>query len=285
MSTNGSRFQWVNEATAKSSPNAQWTTSDGDGYYQFTNGSGYRIAFNSSNQFYPNNGDYNQEHLFMEANGNQVRLGFWGSWKCYMTNNINSSGRITNTTSTRTAANFTPYEMTVTYTSVEVEGEQAYKITNIPLQQETSVTVHKEWYNHLGDDPSLYEQAQVTVKLLANGKDTGRRVTLNLKNGWTDIFRGLPYQDDNGNVIVYTVEESWNSLDWLPEYGPVVTSGGSTPTYSTTVTNVYRWGHGVELPSTGTHARMLYMLCGVSIMLLTLVYGTVSRRKRERRMK
>ena len=86
-------------------------------------------------------------------------------------------------------------------------------------------------------------------------------------------------------MIVYTIEESWNSLDWLPEYGPVVTSGGSTPTYSTTVTNVYRWGHGVELPSTGTHARMLYMLCGGGLMLLTLVYGTVSRRKRERRMK
>ena len=285
LSTNGSRFQWVNEATAKSSPEAQWTTSDGDGYYQFTNGTGYRIAFNSSNQFYANNGDYNKEHLFVETNGNQVRMGYYGDRKYYMTNTVNSSGYITSTNYTWNATSFTLYEKTVTYTSVEVEGEQAYKITNIPLDRETSMTVYKEWYNHLGDDPTLYEQAQVTVKLLANGKDTGRRVTLNLKNGWTDVFRGLPYQDDNGNVIVYTIEESWNSLDWLPEYGPVVTSGGSTPTYSTTVTNVYRWGHGVELPSTGTHARMLYMLCGGGLMLLSLVYGTVSRRKRERRMK
>ena len=202
-----------------------------------------------------------------------------------MTPPINNSGRITNTTTSRNGALFTPYVQTVTNIPIEVEGEQAFKITNTPLQRETSLTVYKEWYNHLGDDPSLYEQAQVTVRLLANGKDTGRRLTLSLKNGWTDAFRGLPYQDDNGNAIQYTIEETWYSQDWLPEYGPIRSSGGSTPTYDTTVTNVYRWGHGVQLPATGTNARMLYMLCGSGIMLLTLVYGTVSRRKRERRMK
>ena len=163
----------------------------------------------------------------------------------------------------------------MTNVPVQVEGEQAYKITNTPLQRETSVTVTKEWYNHLGDDPSLYEKAQ----------DTGRRLTLSLKNGWTDAFRGLPYQDDEGNAITCTIEEVWYSKDWLPEYGPIVRNSGSTPTYSATVTNVYRWGHGVLLPATGTNARMLYMLCGSGLMLLTLVYGSVSRRKRERRMK
>ena len=110
-------------------------------------------------------------------------------------------------------------------------------------------------------------------------------MTLSLKNGWTDAFRGLPYQDSAGNVIVYTIEESWYSKDWLAEYGPITSSGGSVPTDSTTLTNVYRWGHGVELPSTGSPARMLYILCGSSILLFSLVYGFVSRRKRERRMK
>jgi hypothetical protein len=65
----------------------------------------------------------------------------------------------------------------------------------------------------------------------------------------------------------------------------VMVSGGKVPTYSTTVTNVYRWGHGVQLPSTGSPARMLYILCGSGIMLFSLVYGFVSRRKRERRTK
>ena len=86
LSTNGASFQWVSEAAAKADPNAQWTTSDGSGYFQFTNGSGYRIAFDSnSSQFYANNGNYNQEHLFVETSGSQVRLGYWGSRKYYMT--------------------------------------------------------------------------------------------------------------------------------------------------------------------------------------------------------
>ena len=122
------------------------------------------------------------------------------------------------------------------------------------------------------------------MKLLANGRDSGRTVTLNLKNHWTATFQGLPYTDSNGNVITYTVRESWETPDWVPYYGEVTTSGGDPPTYSTTITNQYRWGMGgPELPSTGTSARMMYTLCGCGIMLGSLVYGIVSRRRRERR--
>ena len=46
--------------------------------------------------------------------------------------------------------------------------------------------------------------------------------------------------------------------------------------------NTYYQG-GPELPATGSNARMLYVLCGFSIMLMTLVYGIGSRRKWERR--
>ena len=82
------------------------------------------------------------------------------------------------------------------------------------------------------------------------------------------------------------MEEIWHNDDWLPSYGPVTSSGSSTPTYSTTITNRYRWGMGgPELPSTGTAARLMYLLCGSSIMLASLAYGIGSRRKRERRMK
>ena len=53
-------------------------------------------------------------------------------------------------------------------------------------------------------------------------------------------------------------------------------------TYHVTFTNTYHTG-GPELPSTGSAARLLYVLCGSGIMLGTLVYGIGSRRKRERR--
>ena len=126
---------------------------------------------------------------------------------------------------------------------------------------------------------SVYEQLQVPVRLYANGADTGRTLTLSLKNGWEDVFRGLPYTDDQGNVISYTVKETWETTEWVPTYGTVTESGGN---YVTGITNTYRVG-GPMLPSTGSPARMLYILCGAGILLAALVYGTVARRKRERR--
>jgi hypothetical protein len=159
-----------------------------------------------------------------------------------------------------------------------------FRITNTPLDtsNETYVEVQKHW-NTNGADVE-YEQFQVTVKLLANGADTGRTVTLNLKNNWKSSFRGLPYRDKNGNVISYSVEEIWHHEEWSSTYGNVITGGGDVKTYSVSITNTYR-PSGPELPSTGSPARMLYMLCGASMMLTSLVYGIGSRRKRERRTK
>ena len=288
-------YMWVDAETAKQSDLARWKVTVRNGKYILTNLAGQAITFYYNNgsptDFYAYSGkslpSAATQELSYSVSGNYVRLYYDApnNRDYYIRARMTSAQKFESSTNANDAIQFELLTLTDTSVNKPVDGEQAFKITNTPLQKETSMTVRKEWYNHLGDDPTLYEQAQVTIRLLANGKDTGRRVTLSLKNGWTDVFRGLPYQDDNGQVIQYTIEESWYSEDWLPEYGPIGTSGGSVPTYNTTVTNVYRWGHGVELPATGTNARMLYMLCGGSIMLLTLVYGTVSRRKRERRMK
>ena len=87
-------------------------------------------------------------------------------------------------------------------------------------------------------------------------------------------------------MISYSVEESWDTADWVPTYGEIKASTGTVPTYSTTVTNQYRGGMGgPELPSTGNMARMLYILCGGGLMLTSLVIGILLRRRRERRMK
>ena len=289
-------FMWVkDEATAKSSDLAQWKVTKLGNGYKLTNLAGQAITLYYNNgsptDFYAYSGNnlpsQATQQLSYRVSGKQVRIYYDApnNRDYYIKNQLNNSQKFQVTTSEREGQLFTLLTQRTTTTSGPVQGDIAYKITNTKLDKETSLRVRKEWYNHLGDDKTLYEQAQVTIKLLANGKDSGRTVTLSLKNGWTDVFQGLPYQDSNGNVIEYTIEESWYSKDWLPEYGPIVSSGGTVPTYDTTVTNVYRWGHGVELPSTGSPARMLYILCGSSIMLATLVYGFVSRRKRERRMK
>jgi hypothetical protein len=179
-----------------------------------------------------------------------------------------------------------PEEPEVPETPPDASNEdQAFRITNSPLDEETSVTVHKVWdYGFIAPGKD-HEQLQVTVALLTNGVNSGRTVTLNLRNNWRGTFSGLPYKDSKGNVISYTVEERWNNNDWIPYYGEIEVVNGDPPTYTTTITNVYRRGTGAELPSTGSAARLAYILCGGSIMLTSLVYGIGLRRKRERGQK
>lgn len=281
-------FKWVDEATAKQSNLAQWVVTANGNTRKLTNKAGQTITiYNSGTRnYYASTGGENnnsKQYLSYSVSNNQIRLYYDTTRDYYLTSSMNADNKFTTNTSSNRALLFTPMTLIQSTTTKPAEGEHAYQITNTPLQTETSMTVYKQWRIDSDDDPTLYEQSQVTVKLLANGKDTGRTVTLSLKNGWTDVFRGLPYQDNEGAVIQYTVEESWSNKDWKAEYGPVNTVPGDVPTYNTTVTNVYRWGHGVELPSTGSAARLGYILCGSGILLLTLVYGFVSRRKRERR--
>ena len=165
------------------------------------------------------------------------------------------------------------------------EDGQFYQITNIPAGEAiTSVTVYKQWDLAGHGSPDLYETLTVRMQLLANGEATGATAELNLRNGWKHTFADLPIYDSYGQPITYSVEEEWFADAWKPYYGDLVSSGGSKPTYSVTVTNTYYPG-GPILPSTGTAARLMYILCGSTIMLLSLVLGIVARRKQERRMK
>jgi hypothetical protein len=174
----------------------------------------------------------------------------------------------------------------ITETDIQAIRDWAYEITNTPLKEnnETSLSVSKNWDIPAGYDPKIYQEFTVTVRLFANGVNTGRSITLTLKNNWQGAFQGLPYKDESGNVIKYTVDEVWTKPKWSTSYGEVISSGGSPATYSVVITNTYRPG-GPEMPSTGTAARLIYVISGASIMLGTLIYGIGSRRKRERRIK
>jgi len=279
---------WVDEETAKTSPNALWTATVSGNYVRFTNGNGQILSFNysawsSSNRYFfatPSSTSY--QNMVVVQTGTGVRLYCTASNRNYYIGAINSSGSATASTSSSSALTFAPMVL-YTETKIEKVEDFAFKITNTPLDEETSLKVTKLWDIGMADSIS-YEQSQVTVKLFANGKDTGRTVTLNLKNNWTDTFLGLPYKDSSGNVIKYTVEESWETEDWLPKYGEIVEvkETGQLPTYETTVTNTYRWGHGYELPSTGGVGRKIWVLSGLIIMIGSLVLGCILRRKRER---
>ena len=102
------------------------------------------------------------------------------------------------------------------YTS-KVDG---FNVTNSYTPGKTSVTVTKAWND--ADNQDGLRPAEVTVKLLANGKDTGESLTLSKANRWTGIFTDLNEYKD-GEKIVYTIEEA--AVDG---YESVITGDAST---------------------------------------------------------
>lgn len=285
VSDTSSNLCWVDETTAKSSKNALWTATVSGGKVKLTNGNGYVLTYNhsnsSSNRYYnASNKSMDYQSLTAKESDGGIRLYATRTRTNYYMGNIGSNGRASVSTSESRGVVFAPM-IRMTKEIVQELEDYAYKITNTPLEEETSLRVFKEWDVGMSTDAD-YQKEQVTVKLIANGKDTGRTVTLSLKNNWNDTFLGLPYKDDSGNVIQYTVEESWDNEDWLPVYGEVIKVDGEIPTYETTVTNSYRWGHGYELPSTGSPGTIILLLCGLVTMAGALVCGCILRRKRER---
>lgn len=293
-----SKLVFVNDETAKTSPLARWVAKvNSNGTVQFTNEAGQKLVLNrgnnvSSSYFYATKGSSSYQNMNFKQAGNQgmkiyhsYSSGWWGgTTEYYFSTSTNNSGHLL-ATSDGASLIFTP--MTERFEEVLVEVDSfVYRVTNtkLELKNETSFTVYKEWDLGIATGIS-YEMSQVTVKLLANGVDTGRTITLSLKNGWMDTFKGLPYLDTDGNVIDYTVVETWATNDWLPVYGEIKTVNGKdgVPTYETTVTNNYRWGHGVLLPSTGGLGSAPWILSGFAMMVIALVLGCVTRRRKERR--
>ena len=279
-------YQWVSAEEAKNSDLALWTASVNNGTVRLTNRAGQTVTFyygggNPTDFFAWNqqSEDDNRKQYFAVGRDNQALLLSYNGY--YLNQTMLSNGKFDRTNDWNRALRIIPATLTVDTTHVPIEG-QGFVVTNTPLEKETSLTVRKVWNIPADMDAAVYEKEQVTVKLLANGADTGRTVTLTLKNGWGGVFRGLPYEDGDGTPIVYTVEEVWKSDQWIVGYGEVVPTGGSPPTYATTVTNTYRVG-GPLLPTTGSPARLLYTVCGATLMLASFAVGVGLRRKRERR--
>ncbi|MBR5284360.1 MAG: Cna B-type domain-containing protein, partial [Clostridia bacterium] len=281
---------WVDEAAAKTSPLALWTATVSDSNVKLTNGAGQSLTYYSSGStryYYLTTGSSTNQNLKQTTSDGRFRLGYtvssgWGGSTTYYLSELNSSS-YASASSNSNHIYFVAEQKKETTTSVALSG-YGYQITNTPLSSETALKVVKYW-----DDPSgkvsRYEQAQVTFRLLANNKDTGRTETVSLKTNWTATFRGLPYYDENGKPIIYTVEESWDNDDWIPIYGSISTVNGTIPTYETTVTNQYRWTNATELPATGGLGILPYILCGVPLVAAPLVYGLSLRRKYERGVK
>lgn len=280
-------LKFVDEKTAQESDLAKWTAvsvngnqvslKSGNGMYLYhhANSSASGSYYYLSNQI----GNYTVSQL---NNGLTLHYSARSGFRTYnyYLSGIKSNGTGSTATSSGSALIIQPF---VKGDSITIDG-LGYRITNTPLDQETSLKVTKRW-EHPAEDDVYYEQEKVTVHLLVNGLKIGRTVTLSLKNNWTDTFKGLPYKDSNGNVIKYTVEESDFSYDWIPVYEPIQQIGGTTPTYETIITNHYRWTGSVELPSTGGLGYPVYMLVGVTLISAPFIYAYKLKKRHERSQK
>jgi len=133
-------------------------------------------------------------------------------------------------------------EISYTVTEDAVAGYQSvvsdYNITNTHTPGQTSVTVTKAWSD--GDNQDGTRPDHVTVKLLADGKETGKTLTLNAADSWTGSFSGLD-ERSGGKTVAYTVVE-----DAVEGYTAAVT-GNATKGY--TITNTASQHTPVPNPS------------------------------------
>lgn len=89
-----------------------------------------------------------------------------------------------------------------------------------------SVPVEKKWVG-----PAA---AKATVRLLADGKDTGKSIELNESNNWKGSFKGLAKYSKSGSEVAYTVAE-----DAVEGYSSKVTGDAGR---GFTVTNTVKTG-------------------------------------------
>ena len=90
------------------------------------------------------------------------------------------------------------------YQTVITPTDYGFDITNKYTPDKTSVNVSKVWDDNSNQDGIRPES--VTVKLLADGKDTNTTAVLTKNNNWSATFANLAKKSGT-DVIVYTVEE------------------------------------------------------------------------------
>ena len=106
------------------------------------------------------------------------------------------------------------------------------------VDYKVNIPVEKVWNDENNQDG--IRPNEVVIKLLANGEDTGKTVTLNAQNNWQASFDNLPVKE-NGNTIIYTISES--SSNGLEKYEIDIKPDGNggfiiTNTYTPTKINI-----------------------------------------------
>ena len=132
--------------------------------------------------------------------------------------------------------------------SSEVSGdaEHGFTVTNT-FTAKVSVPVEKKWVGPAAE--------KATVRLLADGKDAGKKIDLDESNGWKGSFEGLAKYSKSGSVIAYTVAEDpvegySSKVSGDAEHGFTVTNTVKTGELDVSKTVVAREGLAVDADKT-----------------------------------
>lgn len=167
----------------------------------------------------------------------------------------------------------TEYKATIT-----TDKDGKYTITNEHTPEKTAVKGHKIWKDE--DNKDGIRPASITVKLLANGKETGQTATVSETSGWTYEFTGLDrYQE--GKEIAYTVEEVNVPDGYTASVEGYNITNTHTPEKPTPgkPNELGKPKKGGELPNTGSESNQAALVAGFA--LLGLGTGFLARRKKE----
>ena len=93
--------------------------------------------------------------------------------------------------------------------SISGNMTDGFTVTNTHAPDKTQVNVSKRWSDDNNRDH--IRPAGITVKLLADGEDSGRELELTEANGWKGTFDNLDLKS-RGKKITYTVEEEKTSV-------------------------------------------------------------------------
>ena len=167
------------------------------------------------------------------------------------------------------------------YTStVTTDKDGKYTITNEYTPEKTSIKGKKIWKDEENKDG--IRPASITVKLLADGQDTGKTAVASEATGWTYEFTGLErYKDTKGTEIKYSVEE-------------VPVEGYSSKVEGFNITNTHtpekptpgkpnepgKPGPKPQLPNTGEKASNAAVVAGLALMAVTGGLYFVSRKNK-----
>ncbi|MFR4250729.1 MAG: Cna B-type domain-containing protein [Christensenellales bacterium] len=141
-----------------------------------------------------------------------------------------------------------------------------YDVINTYNAEKTSITVVKAWVDN--NNAENMRPGKVTIKLFADGKDTGKTLILDAGNRWTGSFTDLDKYVD-GKLVAYTVQE-----EAVDGYNTVITGSMEK---GFTVTNSH-----TSVPKTGDTATSLPWLVLMMISGLAVVFIGVVAKKQKR---